>query len=806
MNALPAQQRDLLAAREIRVRGLVQGVGFRPTVWRLAEACGLRGEVLNDSAGVLIRAVGTPSALARFLDRLRSEAPPLARIDAVETRALADGDGYRGFAIAASGAGAMRTHVVPDAATCAACLAEVLSPFERRFRYPFTNCTHCGPRFSIVDRPPYDRANTSMAAFALCDACRREYEDPADRRFHAQPVACHGCGPRVALERMDGRPVLSDSYSMLDAVDAAASLIQKGEIVAIKGLGGYHLACDATDAAALERLRRRKRRYGKAFALMARDLGVIARYCMLGPTETALLESPAAPIVLLPARGEPRLPDAVAPGLSSLGFMLPYTPLHHLMFRRLDRPVVMTSGNLSDEPQCVDDEDAKARLGAIADFILCHDRRIANRVDDSVVRVVAGRARVVRRARGYAPSPLRLPAGFEAAPGLLAMGGELKSAFCLLKDGEAVLSQHQGDLENEPTLTDYLKNLGLYAQLYAHQPEAVAVDLHPDYLSTKHGRELAGAGGLRLVPVQHHHAHVASCMAENGRALDAGPVLGVALDGLGLGDDGTIWGGEFLLADYRGYRRLATFKPVAMPGGAQAIREPWRNAYAHIVAEMGWPAFAMNFDGLELYRQLDAKPIETLARMLAKGINAPLASSCGRLFDAVAAAMGVCADEARYEGEAAMRLEALAEEAGLTAVEEDLAYPFGMPNLKGSGLPYIEPLMMWQALLGDLHLDTPKPVMAARFHKGLARAVAAMVAKVSVVDGADGADGANGARVTDTVALTGGCFQNKLLFEEVARRLEAAGFRVLGHAAVPANDGGLALGQAAVAAAQLMTA
>lgn len=788
-------RRTVAGSTEIRVRGLVQGVGFRPAVWRIAREYGLKGEVLNDSAGVLIRVLGPEAVIERFVERIQAEAPPLARIDGVDSTSLPVNDAFGEFRIVRSGRGEMRTQVAPDAAACPACLAEVFSPFERRFRYPFTNCTHCGPRFSIMDRPPYDRADTTMAAFGLCGACRMEYEDPRDRRFHAQPIACHTCGPKVSLERMDGQPIFVDRYTMLDAVDAVASLVRRGDIVAIKGLGGYHLACDATNASAVERLRLRKRRYGKAFAMMARDLDVIGRYCKVDEPAAALLQNTAAPIVLLPASEGERLPDAVAPGLDRFGFMLPYTPLHHLALRRLDRPVVMTSGNLGDEPQCIDDDDANGRLRGIADFILRHDRRIANRVDDSVVRVVAGRTRIVRRARGYAPAPIPLPEGFEKAPRLAAMGADLKSTFCLLKEGEAILSQHQGDLKNERTFTDYLKNFGFYSRIYEQAPQAVAVDLHPGYLSAKHGRALAGEGGLPLIPIQHHHAHVASCMAENGVPLDTGPVLGVALDGLGFGDDGALWGGEFLLADYRDYRRLGTFKPVAMLGGERAVREPWRNTYAHIVAEMGWPSFAMNFRELALYRYLAGKPIDVMAAMLVKGLNAPPANSCGRLFDAVAAAMGICADEASYEGEAAMRLEALIDEAALDGVGDDPAYPFGIPDLKGSGLPYIEPLMMWQALLGDMILDTPRPVMAARFHKGLARAVSAMVSKLVV---------RCGERFTGTVALSGGCFQNAVLYEEVHRRLEALGFRVIGHAEVPSNDGGLALGQAAVAAARLL--
>ena len=773
----------------IRVRGLVQGVGFRPTVWRLARACGLTGAVLNDGDGVLIQAQGAPAHLDSFVQHLRAEAPPLARIDAIE-RMPAALPPAASFRIAESAGGGAHTGIVPDAATCPACLEDVLSPFSRRYRYPFTNCTHCGPRLSIIRAIPYDRAQTSMAEFSLCEDCRAEYEDPVDRRFHAQPNACHVCGPRVSLERLDGRAVTFESHSMLDAVDAVGSLLQKGEIVLIKGLGGFHLACDATQEDVVARLRTRKRRYDKPFALMARDLAVIERYCPLGDGERALLQSAEAPIVLLSADGPERLPEAVAPGLDTLGFMLPHAPLQHLILRRLDRPVVMTSGNASDEPQCIDDEDARDRLAEIADFALFHDREIVNRVDDSVVRVMAGAPRLLRRARGYAPAPLPLPAGFETAPDLLAMGGELKSCFALVKDGQAILSQHQGDLEDARTFRDYRHNLELYGSLFDHRPALIAIDRHPDYLSSKLGRERADDEGLPLIEVQHHHAHIASCLAENGVPLDTQPVLGVALDGLGAGADGTIWGGEFLRADYRGFERLGTFKPVAMLGGAQAIYEPWRNTYAHLMAEMGWDRFKMDYAALELCAFLESKPRPTLDAMLARGLNSPLASSCGRLFDAVAAAIGVCRERAGYEGQAAVALEALVDCDTLENESETLAYPFAIPVSKESGLPYIEPLALWQALLGDLILETPRPVMAARFHKGLARAIVAMVLRLT---------GEAGPR---RVALSGGVFQNKVLLEQVVRRLDEQGYEVLTQSRVPANDGGLALGQAAIAAAR----
>ena len=577
----------------------------------------------------------TQSQIAALFRRIERDPPPLAHIDSIERRRYS-GRLPQEFRIAESIGGPARTQVAPDAALCGACAAELRDLDERRYRYPFTNCTHCGPRLSIVTAIPYDRATTTMAPFALCAACEAEYRNPNDRRFHAEAVACPSCGPTASLVAFGqaGAPRDADA----DAVEIAAGLIAQGDIIAVKGLGGYHLACDATNPEAVARLRRLKRRDAKPFALMARDLDVIRRYCAIDAVEERELTSVEAPIVLLRAIGAERLPEAIAPGLDTLGFMLPTTPLHLLLVDQFEHPLVMTSGNISDEPAVVDDAEAYRQLADIASFALTHNRAIANRVDDSVVRVMGGRSRVLRRARGYAPAPLLLPSGFENAPDLLAMGGELKATFCLVKDGQAILSQHQGDLENAATLDDYKKNLALYRSLFDHAPSAIVVDRHPEYLSSKLGRAEADTRALPLIDVQHHHAHVAACLAENGRPLHAPPALGIVLDGLGFGDDGAIWGGEFLLADYLGYERLARLKLVAMPGGAQAVREPWRNLYAHLKAADAFDATPFAFGD---WSALEGKPLATIDRMIAQGLNSPLASSCGRLFDAVAAALGV---------------------------------------------------------------------------------------------------------------------------------------------------------------------
>ena len=778
---------------EIRVRGTVQGVGFRPTVWRLAREHDLVGEVLNDGAGVLITTTGARDRIAEFLDGLESDPPPLSRIEALEVRRLARVVDFQDFVIADSVGGSARTNVAPDAALCGACRDEVLNLGERRHLYPFANCTHCGPRFSIVAGIPYDRANTSMAAFAMCADCAREYEDPADRRFHAQPIACATCGPRVWLESLNG----SEPPASFEAapIDETVRLLSEGAVVAIRGLGGFHLACDAANAEAVDRLRARKRRFGKPFALMARDVEMVRRFCSVSEVETEQLLSPVAPIVLLPANGSESPPSAVAPNLSTLGFMLPYTPLHLLIARDLDAPLVMTSGNVVHEPQVIDNAEVRDKLSGIADAVLFHDRDILNRIDDSVMRVMDGRPHLLRRARGFAPAPTVLPAGFEAAPEILAFGGVLKSTFCLIKNGRAVLSQHQGDLEDEATFDDYQKNLRLYTELYQHAPSVLAADMHPEYLSTKLARERVTETGARLHEVQHHHAHIASAMAENGLALDGPPVIGVAMDGLGFGDDGTIWDGEFLLADYRGYRRLGSLKPVAMIGGAQAIREPWRNTFAHLRGAFGWDAFLKAHEDLPLARRLAEKPVETFEAMLARGLNVPQASSCGRLFDAVAAALGLGADQALFEGQGAMELEDKVDAAALGMARDLGGYGFGRRESAETGLIELDPEPMWRGLLGDLRDARPLEVIAARFHLGLAEAIADLAIELARKSSTENS-------AVDNVCLSGGCFQNKILLELCVSEIQRRNLTCHTQSKVTSNDGGLSLGQAVIAAAR----
>lgn len=805
-------------AVEIRIKGTVQGVGFRPMVYQLAQTNHLRGEVYNDSSGVIIRVAGSPPQVEQFLQQLPSSPPPLARIESIEHAPVAVSDVLQAtFEITSSQVGHCRTQISPDAATCPQCLSDTLDPRGRFYRYPFTNCTHCGPRLSIIRAIPYDRSNTSMAGFPMCPSCQAEYKDPLNRRFHAQPVACPHCGPKAWLERADGHPVVTNMSDVLDHVDIVCTLLHQGEIIAIKGIGGIHLACDATNEEAVSQLRQRKRRYHKPFALMVRDLSVIEPYCDISDEERALLESPAAPIVLLerareewsgrvgewesrrvgeklstyppthpPTHPPSYLPIAasVSPHLPTLGVMLPYTPLHHLMLQRMDRPIVLTSGNLSDEPQCIDNVEAREKLGNMATYFLLHNRDIVNRVDDSVVRVVAGQKQTLRRARGYAPAPIRLPQGFEDTPPILAMGGELKSTFCLSRDGDAILSQHLGDLENAVAFGAYQETLRLYQNLFEHEPIAIAADLHPDYLSTKLAQRLAQEKNLPLHGIQHHHAHIAACMVEHGFPIDTSPVLGIALDGLGYGADDTLWGGEFLVADYRDFQRVAYFEPMAMLGGAQATRQPWRNTYVQLVNSLGWEALSEQFGDLDLVQFLAAQPRPILDQMLNTGMRSPLASSAGRLFDAVAAAVGCCRDIASYEGQGAIELEALINP------ETSCTHPYPFAIYAKGQTQVLSATPLWPKLLRDLQQGIERSLIAARFHYGLAVAIAHLAI-----------DLAHRHHLTQVI-LSGGVFQNQILLTTVQDQLREAGLTVLTPHDVPPNDGGISLGQVAIAAAR----
>ncbi len=755
------------AARRIRVQvtGIVQGVGFRPFVFNLSGRLGLSGWVRNDAQGLVAEVEGEAEAVAAFLAEVTERPPPLAVVEAARVEELAP-TGEVGFRILGSEAGERRVPVSPDVATCADCLREVLDPTDRRFRYPFTNCTNCGPRYTIVRDVPYDRANTTMAAFRMCPACQREYDDPTDRRFHAQPNACPACGPRLRLVDAEDAPLATS-----DPIATAAGLLAAGAIVAVKGLGGYHLACDAANEEAVRRLRLRKHREERPFALMAPTLEAVRALCEVSPEEEALLLSRRRPIVLLRRRQGAAVAPSVAPRYDTLGIMLPYTPLHHLLLAEVGRPLVMTSGNRSDEPIAHEDADALGRLAGIAEAFLLHDREIHIRCDDSVTRVVAGGESPIRRSRGYAPEPLPLPV---AAPRpLVAVGAQLKNTVALVKGDRCVVSHHIGDLDNLETLRSFEQAIRHLGGLFDVAPEAVAHDLHPDYLSTA----WAEGSGLVRVGVQHHHAHVAACLAEHGRA---GPVLGVAFDGLGYGTDGTLWGGEFLVADLTSFRRAAHLLPVPMPGGEQAIRQPWRMAAVWLRASFGE---RLGDAALDLPARVGERRWRACLRLAETGLNAPLTSSMGRLFDAVAALAGLRC-EVTYEAQAAIELEMAADP------EEGGAYPFAVAGGPGETL-VVDPTPCVRAAVADLLQGFGAATVSARFHRG----VASMV--VEVLERLRGATG------LATAALSGGVFQNRLLVETVVPELREAGFEVLLHRRVPPNDGGVCLGQAAVAAAVL---
>jgi hydrogenase maturation protein HypF len=755
---------ETLARKRLQVTGVVQGVGFRPFVYRLARLHHLAGWVCNTSRCVEIEIEGPPASLAAFIGRLEQEAPPLARIDAVVSRA-APPEGGSGFAIRESVHVSATQALIPaDVATCDDCLADIADPGNRRYRYPFTNCTNCGPRFTIIREVPYDRPHTTMAGFGLCPQCRAEYQNPEDRRFHAEPTACPACGPRVWLEE-GGRRL------DLDAIPAAASLLKNGRIVAVKGLGGFHLAADARHDEAVRTLRERKGRVAKPFALMVRDLAEAGSLCHLSPQERSLLLSRERPIVLARRRPDAGVSPHVAPGHGFLGLMLPYTPLHHLLMEHAPAALVMTSGNLSEEPLVHDNDEARRKLAGLADAFLLHDRDIQVPCDDSVVRLVeAGAVIPLRRARGFVPAPIYLP--LESEP-ILGVGAEQKNTFCVAARGIALLSQHVGDLDRVETFDYYQRAIAHLKSLCRQDPVIVAHDLHPHYLSTRYARGLAG---VRLMGVQHHHAHIAACLAEN-RCTDR--VIGIALDGTGYGPDGTVWGGELLVADLAAYTRAGHFAPMRLPGGEAAVKNPCRMAAAYLHALYGedFPSQARRLG-------LTYSPLEEriLCRQLAEGLNSPITTSAGRLFDAVAAALNVCRLRT-YEGQPAMELEMVADEteAGLYAATVK----------DGPDALILDTLAIFRGVVADRNFGVAVAIIAARFHNSLARLLG------------DACDLIRERTGLNLVALSGGVLQNAFLFTRLKRTLAARGFQVLTHNLTPPNDGSIALGQVAVAAARI---
>ena len=744
----------------ITIRGAVQGVGFRPFVYKLARELGLTGWVNNSSQGVFIEVEGNSENLSQFILRLKEEKPPRSSIHSLESSFL-DPLQFEKFEIRESDDSGEKTAIVlPDIAVCSDCLAELADSMDRRYQYPFINCTNCGPRFSIIESLPYDRSNTTMRAFEMCDECRTEFVDPANRRFHAQPNACPRCGPAIEFCKADGGMITRHH----DALLAAAQSIRDGKILAFKGLGGFHLIADARSDAAVDELRRRKRREEKPFALMFPSLESVRTECEVTELEERLLESPEAPIVLLQKKEirESKISKYVSPGNPYIGAMLPYTPLHHLLMKELDFPVIATSGNLSDEPICIDNDEAFTRLGQIADCFLIHNRPIARHVDDSIVRVLLSRPAVVRRARGFAPLPLPFATNGSA---ILSVGAHLKNAIALSSGPNTFVSQHIGDLETPEAMGAFRNVIKSFESLYDVAPEIVACDEHPDYLSTKFANTL----NIPQVKVQHHYAHILSCMAENEVEP---PALGIAWDGTGLGTDGSIWGGEFLLINESGFERVAHLRTFALPGGDAAIKEPRRSGLGLLYEMLGESVFERH----DLFPVLSFMPgeLKTIRRMLASGLNTPRTSSAGRLFDAVASIIGL-REKIRYEGQAAMELEFLADP------NEEGLYQFEL----AAGTPLV---VDWEPMIFGIMADTTEGVnvshIAAKFHNTL---VEMMVRIASIAN-------------EGSVALSGGCFQNKYLTERAISRLRKSGFNVYWHQRVPTNDGGIALGQTVAAA------
>ncbi len=776
LKAQKAMGADKTRRVHLAIRGQVQGVGFRPFVYRLAVELGLTGHVANDSHGVQVAVQGPGEALDVFCRRLASELPPLASITGMDRRAADIVAGESAFCILPSQAGELAdAQVTVDTAVCAACLGEMAGPADPRYRYPFINCTNCGPRYTIVRRIPYDRPNTTMSEFAMCSLCARDYGDPSCRRFHAQPVACPRCGPSVWLVDPRGRQIFCE-----DAIAAAAEMLRAGRILAIKGLGGFHLACRADDDHLIRRLRHRKRRDEKPFAMMVADLAGAERLVVLDDAARELLTGPAAPIVLLPRRPDAPVATLLAEGLDCLAVFLPYTPLYHLLFACGLGALVMTSGNISDEPLVKDNDAALAHLSTIADALLLHNRPIERRIDDSVVQYRPDeRSMVVRRARGYAPAPIHLSAVPQDAPAILAVGAELKNTICLLAGGRAVLSEHIGDLTDGRTYRHFIDTINHLEALFEVCPALLAADMHPQYLSSqyaarRHRGELPGRSALPLTSVQHHHAHIASCLAEHGRL---GPVISLACDGTGFGTDGAVWGCEVLRVDLTDFRRLGHLRYLALPGGDAAAVETYRPALAALFDTYGDRCLEV---AGRCALDAPAEAQQAVVEMLSVGANCPPASSLGRWFDAVAALVGVAVVNG-YEAQAAMKLEALARP------DEDGAYAY---TVVSDGPFEVDLRPMVRGLVEDVTAGVAAGVIAARFHN----TVVAFLA--------DSARRARGATGLGVVALSGGCFANRYLSARLEAQLVADGFEVLVHRSVPCNDGGIALGQAAVAAAR----
>jgi hydrogenase maturation protein HypF len=773
-----------LISKRYSYYGKTQGVGFRPTVWKIANNLNIKGRVFNNHECAVVEIWATSKIHIKFKNILHRSLPVTAKIDKLVEEFIEEKDIPKDFLIINSKFQGDAVNILPDLAICSECEYEIFDSMNKRYGYPLTNCTQCGPRFSIMKSTPYDRSRTSMDCFKMCHECKKDYENPSDRRFHAQPIACRNCGPNTILEDLDKHKKVIHSGSIWSQLKEIKKLFKENKIIAIQGIGGFHLACDATNYELIEKLRLCKNRYEKPFAIMGKNIEMIKSYCKVNKSEEKWLNSIESPIVLLEKRKKSELPSNIAPEQIRLGFMLPYSPLHKLLFHQVDFPLLMTSANLSEEPQCISENEIKERMIGIADYVFWHKRKIINRMDDSVVQINRNKLITYRRARGFAPTPIKLPPGFGDGQCGIGLGAEIKNTFCLLNKGDLTLSPHLGDLKEGMVDLEYRAQIKKFIELYKAEPDWISIDLHPDYRSTIYGRLIAKEKNIKLIPIQHHHAHLAACMIENQLPKKHPQVFGITLDGMGYGTDGTLWGGEFFIADYSNYKRYGCFKPMPLLGGNLAMREPWRNTVSSLLSSFNWDYLKSNYKNLELIEFIQNKPIDIIKNMFNMSIYT---SSCGRIFDAVAAAIGICRDRISYEGQAAMQLEAIIDKQIFSP------YPISIEHVpENCHFRYLNLKPMWEELLNDLYVNVSPSAISAKFHQGLSTAITKMIInKYSEIK--------NDSNISKIVALSGGVFQNQYLKDLTENELIKCGFIVLTQNFLPSNDGSISLGQAVIA-------
>ena len=779
--------KNMLFGKKYCYFGKTQGVGFRPTVWKVAKLLKLNGKVYNNHECAVVELWASKEKHSNFKKLLKDNLPKAAYIEKINETFIKDADTPKNFSIIKSKLEGNAVNILPDLAICSDCTDELFDTKNKRYGYPLNNCTQCGPRFSIIYNTPYDRSRTSMSRFKMCKECKNEYENPEDRRFHAQPIACDKCGPKVTLEKISKFKDQIQPELIWEQLDKIKNLFLNDKIIAIQGIGGFHLACNAKNHEIIEKLRLLKNRYEKPFAVMGKDIEMIKRYCFVTQSENKLLISSESPIVLLKKRNVDYLPKNIAPGQKRLGFMLPYSPIHKLLFHEIDFPLLMTSANLSDEPQCISVEEVRERLNGIVDYIFWHERKIINRLDDSVIQINRKKLVTYRRARGFAPSPIKLPPGFDNEQYGIGLGAEIKSTFCLLNKGDLVLSPHLGDLSEGRVDNEFRSQVKRFLDMYRIDPNWVSIDLHPDYRSTIFGKLISEQKNIKVFQVQHHHAHLAACMAENGLPKHHDKIFGVALDGMGYGTDGTMWGGEFFITNYTDYERFACFKPIPLLGGNQAMRQPWRNTLSNLLTYFEFDELKSNYKDLDLIQYLESKPIITMNEMFKQSL---LTSSCGRIFDAVAAAVGICRDSISFEGQAAMKLESIVQKQSyapypISIERADADHHFKHLNLK----------RMWIEILNDLYKKISPSIISAKFHQGLSTVISNLLIEMNYRKKKE-------IDITNVVALSGGVFQNQILKDLTENKLKKANFTVITHQKLPSNDGCIALGQAVIATAR----